>query len=53
MDGVCSTYRREQKCKVSRTPEGKNHLKDPGVDGEMTLKWLLKKYDLRTWNGFI
>ena len=26
-------------------PEGRNHLKDPGVDGRKTLKWILKKWD--------
>jgi hypothetical protein len=27
-------------------PEGRNHLKDPGVDGRIILKWILQK-----WNG--
>jgi hypothetical protein len=26
-------------------PEGKNHLGDPGLDGMMILKRILKKYD--------
>jgi hypothetical protein len=49
MGGACCTYRREEKyIKCFRTPEGKNLLEDLGVDGEMTLKWLLKNYYLRT-----
>jgi hypothetical protein len=27
-------------------PEGSNHLKDPGVDGRIILKWSIGK-----WNG--
>ena len=25
--------------------EGRNHLKDQGVDGRMILKWILEKWD--------
>jgi hypothetical protein len=24
-------------------PEGRNHLKDPGVDGRIILKWIFEK----------
>jgi hypothetical protein len=24
-------------------PKGRNHLKDPGVDGRIILKWIVKK----------
>jgi hypothetical protein len=27
-------------------PEGRDHLRDPGVDGRIILKWIFKK-----WNG--
>jgi len=26
-------------------PEGKNHLKDPAVDGRTALKWIFRKRD--------
>jgi hypothetical protein len=32
-------------------PEGKNHLKDQGVDG-IILKWIFKKWD-GAWTGLI
>jgi hypothetical protein len=26
-------------------PEGRKHLKDPGIDGRTILKWFLEKWD--------
>ena len=26
--------------------EGKNHLEDPGVDGRIILRWILRKLDV-------
>jgi hypothetical protein len=26
-------------------PEERNHLKDPGVDGRIILKWILQQWD--------
>ena len=31
----------------------RDHLKDPGVDGSITLKWILRTWDLRAWSGLI
>ena len=31
--------------------EGKSHLKDPGVDGRIILRWIFKKWDVGVWTG--
>jgi hypothetical protein len=33
-------------------PEGKNHLKDQGVDGRMGSKWSLGRLAGGVWSGF-
>jgi hypothetical protein len=33
--------------------EGKNHLKDLGVDGRITFKCMLKKFGGRMWTEYI
>jgi hypothetical protein len=35
-----------------RKPEGKNHLKDQGVDGRMGSKWTLERLFWGVWSGF-
>jgi len=32
-------------------PEGKNHLRDPGVDGRIILRWIFKKWDVGVWTA--
>jgi hypothetical protein len=34
-------------------PEGKNHLENPGVDGKIILKWIIKKWDGQARTGLI
>jgi hypothetical protein len=34
-------------------PEGKNHLGDVGVEESTTLDWILKKWRVKVWTGFI
>jgi hypothetical protein len=32
-------------------PEGRNHLKDPGVGGRMILEWIFDKWLVGAWIG--
>jgi hypothetical protein len=32
-------------------PEGKNHLKELGVDGRLILRWIFRKLDVGVWTG--
>jgi hypothetical protein len=34
-------------------PEGKNHLKDPGVDGRIILRWIFRKWYVGAWTESI
>jgi hypothetical protein len=31
----------------------RDHLKDPGIDGRITLKWIFEKWDGESWTGLI
>jgi hypothetical protein len=46
MGRACSIYGREKRyiqCLGGGGPEGRNHLKDPGVDGRIILKLIFEK----------
>jgi len=30
---------------------GKDHLGDPGVDGRIILRWIIRKWDVGVWTG--
>jgi hypothetical protein len=32
-------------------PEGKNHWRDPDVDGRIILRWIFRKWDVGIWTG--
>jgi hypothetical protein len=36
-----------------RKSEGKNHLRDPGIEGRKILNYILKKQDKRVWIRFM
>ena len=42
---ACSTYgeRRGTYRVLMGKPEGRNHLEDPGLNGKMILKWILRE----------
>ena len=41
--GVCSV--------LVGKPEGKSYLGDPGVDGRIILRWIIRKWDVGVWTG--
>jgi hypothetical protein len=46
MGGTCSVYREEKRYIHSFGVENlreENHLGDPGIDGRIILKWILRK----------
>jgi hypothetical protein len=42
MDGACSTYGGEEWC-IKGFGGEKDYFEDPGVDGRIILKWILRK----------
>ena len=56
MSGACGTYGGEERCIQGfgwGNLRGRAHLEDQGVDGNIILKWIFKKYDGELWTGLI
>jgi len=53
MGGTCNTHgeRRDVYKVLVGKPEGKNHLDDPGVDGSIILRRILRNCDVGVWTG--
>jgi hypothetical protein len=37
----------------SENLNGKDHLGDLGIYGKIIIKWILRKYGVRVWTGFM
>jgi hypothetical protein len=55
MGVACGTYGRREKCYrvLWGDVRKRDHLEDPGVDGNMILKRFFKKRDGEAWTGSI
>jgi hypothetical protein len=55
MGRTCGTYgeRRGAYRALMGKPEGRRHLKDPGVDGRIILKWILESLGVGAQTGLI
>jgi hypothetical protein len=48
--------RGDEKCRTKlglESLKGKSHSEDPGVDGRIILKWILREQVRSVWTGFI
>ena len=46
MGGVCSTLREVHSGFLVGNLRERDHLKEPGVDGSIILRWLFRKWDV-------
>ena len=55
MSRACSAYgeRRGVYRVLVGKPEGKNHSKDPGIDGRIIFRWIFRKWDVGAWTGSV
>jgi hypothetical protein len=45
---MCGAYR-----VLVGTSEGKDHLRNPGVDGRIIFRWMFRKWDVEAWTVLI
>jgi hypothetical protein len=54
MGWVCNAYgggRRPIQGFGGETLRERDHLGDPGIDGRIILRWILRKWDVEVWTG--
>ena len=50
---ACRVDRRGAYSVLVGKPVGKSHLEDPGLDGRITLRWILRKWNVGIWTELI
>ena len=51
MGGACSAYWGERRGVCRGNLREIVHLGDPGIDGRIILRWILRKWDVGLWTG--
>jgi hypothetical protein len=55
MGGACSKYGGREEARKGfwwGNLRERDHLEDPGIDGRLILRWILRKWDVGVWTGF-
>jgi hypothetical protein len=50
LGGSCSAYGEERDVNRANLSV-RDHLRDPGVDGRIILRWIFRKWDVGVWTG--
>jgi hypothetical protein len=53
MGGACSTYWGEERCIQDLDGETLSETDYLGVDGNLILRWIVRKWDVGTWTGSV